>query len=235
MVWKGVEVMRRILVDSGSSIKQEELAKYNVELIPLKILIGEKEYDLSRLYPLSKKKGKDVMLSTHNFGSNEPKQESLPGQPIYTNSNRLRYQWKIQPGLPQETYDSPYFGGAMRELTDPAETIDFAKIKLAISDKTGRCLYMSRTPVPYPRGSLLFKYKKYVGVECFNKAALDFFVNHEMGNLEKAEDIDHLRFLENGIELHFNYVNSESISVDTPKDLEKVRQIISRGNHDTNS
>jgi len=69
--------------------------------------IGEKEYDLSRLYPLSKKKGKDVMLSTHNFGSNEPKQESLPGQPIYTNSNRLRYQWKIQPGLPQETYDYP--------------------------------------------------------------------------------------------------------------------------------
>ncbi len=36
--------MRRIFVDSGSSIKNEELAKYNVELIPLKILIGEKEY-----------------------------------------------------------------------------------------------------------------------------------------------------------------------------------------------
>ena len=36
--------MRRIFVDSGSSIKQDELSKYNVELIPLKILIGEKEY-----------------------------------------------------------------------------------------------------------------------------------------------------------------------------------------------
>lgn len=36
--------MRRIFVDSGSSIKKEELAKYNVELIPLKILIGDKEY-----------------------------------------------------------------------------------------------------------------------------------------------------------------------------------------------
>ncbi len=36
--------MRRIFVDSGSSIKKEELAKYNVELIPLKILIGNKEY-----------------------------------------------------------------------------------------------------------------------------------------------------------------------------------------------
>ena len=36
--------MRRIFVDSGSSIKIDELEKYNVELIPLKILIGEKEY-----------------------------------------------------------------------------------------------------------------------------------------------------------------------------------------------
>ena len=36
--------MRRIFVDSGSSIKNNELAKYNVELIPLKILIGDKEY-----------------------------------------------------------------------------------------------------------------------------------------------------------------------------------------------
>lgn len=132
----------------------------------------------------------------------------------------------ILPVIPNCIHDEAYFSGAMRKLTDPAETIDFAKIKIAISDQTGRCLYMSRTPVPYPRGTLLFQYKKYVGVECFNKKALDFFVNAPMGSLEKAEDIDHLRFLENGIELHFNYVESESISVDTPKDLEKVKLLM---------
>lgn len=33
---------------------------------------------------------------------------------------------------------------AMRILTDPAETIDFAKIKLVVSEQTGKCLYMSR-------------------------------------------------------------------------------------------
>lgn len=75
---------------------------------------------------------------------------------------------------------------------------------------------------------MFFKYKKYVGVECFNRAALDFFVNTPMGDLEKVEDIDHLRFLEHGIDLHFNYVQSESISVDTPKDLEKVRKMIEK-------
>ena len=133
----------------------------------------------------------------------------------------------ILPVLPNKVNSKPYFGGAMRVLTDPAETIDFAKIKLVISENTGRCLYMSRTPVPYPRGTLLFNYKKYVGVECFNKQALDFFVSTPMGDLERIEDIDHLRFLENGIDLHFTQVESESISVDTPKDLEKVRGIIS--------
>ena len=134
----------------------------------------------------------------------------------------------ILPVVPKEIVSAPYFGGAMRILTDPAETIDFAKIKLVVSEQTGKCLYMSRTPVPYPRGTLFFKYKKYVGVECFNRAALDFFVNTPMGDLEKVEDIDHLRFLEHGIDLHFNYVQSESISVDTPKDLEKVRKMIEK-------
>lgn len=117
-----------------------------------------------------------------------------------------------------------WFRGAFRVLTDPAETIDFAKIKLGTS-KTGRCVYMSRSPIPYPRGSLFFKYKKYVGIECFSKDALNFFVSTEMGELEKIEDIDHLRFLENGKELFFTEVESDSISVDTPKDAEKVRKI----------
>ena len=36
--------MLRVFVDSGSSIKQSEKKQYNVEIIPLKILLGDKEY-----------------------------------------------------------------------------------------------------------------------------------------------------------------------------------------------
>lgn len=36
--------MIKVFVDSGSSIKQNEKELYNVEIIPLKILLGEKEY-----------------------------------------------------------------------------------------------------------------------------------------------------------------------------------------------
>lgn len=128
----------------------------------------------------------------------------------------------ILPVIPPEKTITPYFGGAMRNLTDPAEVIDPSNIKLVISNN-GKCIYMSRTPVPYPKGTLNITYRKYVGVECFNKKALDLFVNTGMGIVEKAEDIDHLRFLENGIELRFSQVESDSISVDTPKDLDFVR------------
>lgn len=123
--------------------------------------------------------------------------------------------------------DDMFFSGAMRMLSDPAETIDPANIKIVMS-KTGRCLYISRAPVPFPKGSLLFNYYKYVGIECFSKQALDFYVKTPMGSLEKIEDIDHLRFLENYKELSFTCVDSESISVDTPKDLEKVVAIIKK-------
>ncbi len=121
--------------------------------------------------------------------------------------------------------NTPCFYGAARNLNDASKVIDPANIKLVLTTD-GRCLYMSRNPVPFPKGELDFVYKKYVGIECFNKPCLDFFVSHSMGNLEKIEDIDHLRFLENNISLQFNLVKSDSISVDTPKDLEYVRKVI---------
>ena len=71
-------------------------------------------------------------------------------------------------------------------------------------------------------------YKKYVGVECFDKAALDFFVNTEMAVNERIEDIDHIRFIENGVKIYFTRVDSESISVDTKKDLEYVREVMKK-------
>lgn len=127
--------------------------------------------------------------------------------------------------LPTAKEKVEYFRGAYRKLTDPVETIDGGNIKLVLN-KDGRCVYMSRMPVPFPKGTLLFGYNKYVGIELFSKKGLDFFANAEMGVIEKIEDIDHLRFLENGLAIHFKEINSESISVDTPKDLEKVREIM---------
>lgn len=128
----------------------------------------------------------------------------------------------IEQALPEDSEKGLFFSGAMRKLSDPAETFDPANIKIAVNDRN-ESIYISRAAMPFPKGSLLFSYYKYVGIECFTKESLDFFVATPKGRLENIEDIDHLRFLENHKILSFREVKSESISVDTPKDLEKVR------------
>jgi len=199
-----IEIFEKVICAIDDERIQKVCEKYHIEYIMTR---NDHPNHISRVHEVSTKIEADYYICVNG------------DEPLITRDC-------IIPVIPSEIHLEPFFAGAMRKLLNPAETIDFANIKLIISDTTGRCLYMSRTPAPYPRGTLNVTYKKYVGVECFNKSALDFFVNTQMGSLEKTEDIDHLRFLENGIELHFNYVDSESISVDTIKDLEFVRNKI---------
>lgn len=129
--------------------------------------------------------------------------------------------------LPKKEDNSrPIVRGLAREFTNPAEVIDPGNMKMAIG-RGGYCLYRSRSPIPYPQTTTDFTYKKYVGVELFNKKALDFYVSTEPTELEKIEDIGALRFLEYGIPIHYSIVQSQSLSVDTFKDLEHIRKIIS--------
>ena len=119
--------------------------------------------------------------------------------------------------------DRPIVRGLARNFDNPAEVIDPGNMKMAIG-KGGYCLYRSRSPIPYPQTTTNFSYKKYVGVELFNKKALEFYVNTEPTELEKIEDIGALRFLEYGIPIHYDIVESNSISIDNTKDLEYVKR-----------
>ncbi|WP_432996549.1 3-deoxy-manno-octulosonate cytidylyltransferase [Treponema socranskii] len=114
-----------------------------------------------------------------------------------------------------------YAGGLCRYFTDPAEVIDPANIKVVTNDND-ECILLSRSPVPFPYKTVMFKYKKVVGVECYNKKALDFFVSTPKGYLENIEDVTLQRFIENKIHIKYRLIHSISLSVDTPRDLEKV-------------
>ena len=127
--------------------------------------------------------------------------------------------------IPTEQSEEPKVFGLMKILRDPVELIDPTNIKVACN-KEGVALYISRAPIPYPYKTILFQYKKAIGVECWNKPALELFVHSEPGIMEKIEDLVALRFFENGVPMRYTLVESNSLSVDTPKDLEKVRLIM---------
>jgi len=133
---------------------------------------------------------------------------------------------QIEAVLPKEPiHGTPFMLSVYRDLTDPAEVLDTSNVKIVL-DMQNRCMYQSRLPIPSPKGSLDFQYKKAIGIECFNAEALSFFANTPMGRLETIEDIDHLRFLENGVPIFYRQIQSQALSVDTPADLQKVREIM---------
>ena len=69
-------------------------------------------------------------------------------------------------------------------------------------------------------------YYKSVGVYAYPRSILLEYPKLCKGDLEKAEDHDFMRMLENGIKIKAYEINTNTISVDTPKDLERVKRIM---------
>lgn len=109
---------------------------------------------------------------------------------------------------------------------DPVDVINNTTIKLAIND-SGYLIFMSRSPIPYPKGALEYPFYKNVGCYALKKDALDFFINTKPGNIEIAEEIELLRLIENHKKVLTVTIDSESMAVDTYKDLVRVREKLS--------
>lgn len=103
-------------------------------------------------------------------------------------------------------------------------------IKVA-TDKNLRALYFSRSPIPYYRDLKGSKqYFKHIGIYAFRTRVLYELVKLPPSALELAESLEQLRWLENGYTIHTAFTSSESISVDVPEDLIKVKQFLAKRN-----
>lgn len=56
--------------------------------------------------------------------------------------------------------------------------------------------------------------------------ALRFFSETDKGYNEKIEDVNELRFMERGKKIKMIKVDLHSLSVDTPKDMDFVREVM---------
>ena len=107
----------------------------------------------------------------------------------------------------------------------PLDLINPTTIKLAINDQ-GYLIFMSRAAIPFPKEALDYNMYKNVGCYAMRKSALDFFLRTKPGCIEQAEGIELLRLLEHHKKVLTVPIESESMSVDTPKDLERIRAAI---------
>jgi len=107
-------------------------------------------------------------------------------------------------------------------LTEKSDIENPNNVKVVL-DNENFAMYFSRAPIPYPRDEQFSKYFQHIGVYAFRKEALIRFSQLPMGMLEKAEKLENLRFIANGMRVKMVITEHKSIGIDTPEDLEKAR------------
>ncbi len=113
------------------------------------------------------------------------------------------------------------------KFVNPVDAVNTTTIKLALNDDND-VIFMSRLPIPYPKAAVGYDLYKNMGAYAFTRKALQVFKNTKKGRIERAEDLEMLRLIEKHCIVKAVEVTSDSMSVDTEKDLERIRGIISK-------
>ena len=98
----------------------------------------------------------------------------------------------------------------------------------AVFDREKKALFFSRQPIPFLRGipkdEWLRKhdYFKHIGIYAYRSDILKKIVKLKPSELEKAESLEQLRWLENGFNINVQVTAIEAVSIDTPDDLLKL-------------
>jgi 3-deoxy-manno-octulosonate cytidylyltransferase (CMP-KDO synthetase) len=85
-----------------------------------------------------------------------------------------------------------------------------------------RALYFTRATAPYGEGPLYH----HIGIYAYRRAALERFVSLPPSALELREKLEQLRALEAGMKINVGLVDTVPLGVDTPRDLERARELI---------
>jgi 3-deoxy-manno-octulosonate cytidylyltransferase (CMP-KDO synthetase) len=126
-------------------------------------------------------------------------------------------------------------GAGMATAARPLEHFEEAltQVVKVVLDARGRALYFSRSLVPYARTVGEVQPLAHLGVYGFSAAALQQFARTPETALERAEGLEQLRALFYGIEIEVavgNFSSAGASAVDTPEDLQRVRELFQRSN-----
>ena len=101
-----------------------------------------------------------------------------------------------------------------------------------VVNRQNEALYFSRSIIPFKRGAekkdwtSRHSYLKHVGIYAYRADILRELTLLEQSPLEIAESLEQLRWLENGYRIKVGYTDVETVGIDTPEDLEKVKGLL---------
>jgi 3-deoxy-manno-octulosonate cytidylyltransferase (CMP-KDO synthetase) len=119
-----------------------------------------------------------------------------------------------------------------RRLYDASAAADPNVVKV-VSDRKGRALYFSRSPLPCwreARGPQPYWYR-HIGIYAYRAGFLEEFVHLPAGRWEEAEKLEQLRALEHGYPIHIVETDGDTLEVDTPEDLVRAAEFFAKEDH----
>jgi len=133
-----------------------------------------------------------------------------------------------------------HVGTLATRIRDPKDMFDPNIVK-TVFDLNYNALYFSRAPIPFYRGKFLpsgerfqsfdasspFKAYKHIGIYSYRRNVLLDLTALPPSDLENAEKLEQLRALENGYTIKISITDKDTVGVDTPGDLERVREWLS--------
>lgn len=114
----------------------------------------------------------------------------------------------------------------IHQITDPEAISNPNRVKV-VMNKSEKALYFSRAIIPFSTNpsSISGKIFQHIGIYAYRLSTLLEIVKLEPGNLEKAESLEQLRWLEHGYNIYCMETDYEGFGIDTPEDLEKAQQL----------
>jgi 3-deoxy-manno-octulosonate cytidylyltransferase (CMP-KDO synthetase) len=117
---------------------------------------------------------------------------------------------------------------AAHPFANQADAASPHQVKVIV-DREGNALYFSRYAIPFPRNRTVpIRYLRHQGIYGFRHKALLDFVRWKPTPLERAEALEQLRPLENGVKVHVLLTKHGSPGVDTPADAKALERKLAR-------
>jgi 3-deoxy-manno-octulosonate cytidylyltransferase (CMP-KDO synthetase) len=116
-------------------------------------------------------------------------------------------------------------------ITHQNEIMDPNVVKV-VQDFDANALSFSRAPIPWVRDTgskVAASHWKHIGLYGYRRDALLEYPTLPPGELERIEQLEQLRWLENGFRIHMVETEYDAVSVDVPADVERVEKLLSAG------
>lgn len=113
-------------------------------------------------------------------------------------------------------------------IKTPADIMDPNVVKTVL-DFENNGIYFSRAPIPWVRDTatkIQVRHLKHLGLYVFQRDTLLEYPTLPQGELEKIEQLEQLRWLENGWKIRVAEVEHDAVSVDVPEDVARVEKLL---------